>query len=142
MIPLWNFSLQLPGFGDCVLHFTERLCVSESTGTSGTAAAFVLLSETMSLAGTWLKMRSKINLFLFYGEPHVGLLSVLVLFLFRGLAQSTETPANTDFIFRVSLIKACGYCFKLYQAVAQEFHLRFYLVQNNAVRVTSHVVLG
>lgn len=33
------------------------------------------------------------------------------------------------------LIKACGYCFKLYQAVAQEFHLRFYLVQNNAVRV-------
>lgn len=55
------------------------VCVSESTGTSGTAAAFVLLSETMSLAATWLKMRSKINPFLFYGEPHFGVLSVAAL---------------------------------------------------------------
>lgn len=33
---------------------------------------FVLLSESMSSAGTRPKMRSKINAFLFYGEPHLG----------------------------------------------------------------------
>lgn len=116
--------------------------VSESAGTSGTAAAFVQLSETMSLAGPWLETRSKMNPFLFYGEPHVGFVSVLVLLLLRGLAQSTDTSAGTDFIFRAWLIKARGYCFKLYQAQAQESHLPFSLVQNNAVRVFGPVVLG